>query len=39
MKGWEVKPFGWLVLLALIVLVVYVGYRVRKLLNQPPPAE
>ena len=37
MKGWDMKPLGWLALLALIVLVVYVGYRVRKLHNQPPP--
>ena len=39
MKGWELKPLGWLALLTLIVLAVYVGFRVRKFLRQPPPAE
>ena len=39
MKGWDMKPLGWLALLALIVLVVYVGFRVRKFLSQPPPTE
>jgi hypothetical protein len=38
MKGWEIKPLGSVVLLALIVLIVYVGFRVMKLPRQPPPA-
>jgi hypothetical protein len=35
MKGWEMKPFGWLVLLALILLGIYMGVRIRKRLNPP----
>ena len=38
MKGWELKPLGWVVLLALIALIVYVGFRIIKGLNEPPLA-
>jgi len=38
MKGWEMKPFGWMALLAVTVLIVYMGSRLIKLLDQPPPA-
>jgi hypothetical protein len=39
MKGWELKPLAWVVLLALIALMVYVAFRILKRLNEPPPAE
>jgi hypothetical protein len=35
MKGWEMKPFGWLAVLALIVLGIFMGFRIRKRLNPP----
>lgn len=38
MKGWEMKPLGWVAVLALIVLIVYIGFGVLTQLRPSRPA-
>lgn len=28
MRGWQLKPLGWLVVIAVLALVAYIGYKV-----------